>query len=443
MSNLEFTDKELAAIKAEFCPGFNDTQFEVCMTFCRVRNLLPGKHVVFQLRASKEWDEAAGAKVATTKIIFITTIDASRLIAQRTGQYGGQAPEQYIYLDANGAPGIVSEVPLPQLPMTPGVQALPREPWAVRTTVYRKDFDQPVSSVARFDAYAATYSTKEGPVLNSMWARRGPEQLAKCSEMLSLRKAFPEELGGLYLAEEFKPGEDDKPAPVTPASVVPLPPSVPKVDHTPAEGKQEPRPGETKTEFHTTEVPATLPEHSGETLVAKETPKEKVLAAVPGLKTASALPPPEEKKKRGRPAKKSPDNGRDLAAEGGITDADIANAGTPPPVVDEAANLAAAQEFVASVSEFTATEAAAQGLPDPPDYGKIPEGEQKDGFIARFRELEKINGVTNKALGDYIKSQTGKSGSKTLTVREWTETLAKLESAKENGTLKELVKGTK
>ena len=444
MSNLEFTDKELAAIKAEFCPGFNDSQFEVCMTFCRVRNLLPGKHVLFQLRASKEWDEAARAKVPVTKIIFITTIDASRLIAQRTGKYGGQAPEKYIYLDADGTPGVVSEIPLPQLPIIPGAQALPREPWAVRTTVYRKDFDQPVSSVARFDAYAATYE-KDGAVrLNSMWQRRGPEQLAKCSEMLSLRKAFPEELGGLYLDIELKPEtEDEAPRAVTPASVVPLPPSVPKVDHTPAEGKQEPRPGETKAEFHATEVPATLPQHSGETLVVKETPKDKAIAAVPGLKPASEIPAP-VKKKGGRPKKeKSPVNGRDLTAEGGITDTDIANAGNPAPVVDEAANQAAATEFVDSVSNFTTEEAAAQGLPEPPEYSKIPEGEQKKEFIARFREFEKINGITNESLAAFIMKLTGKTSSKFLTVGDWNKALEALDKAKADGTLKEVVKGAK
>jgi hypothetical protein len=440
MSNLEFTPEELTAIRTEYCAGATDTQFELFISECKARNLRPGPHVVFQLRNAKVYDPDTGTSRYVKKPYWITTIGALRLIALRTGQYGGSTPPEYIYLDENGDPAVISQIPLPSKEN----KSLPREPWAVRVSVKRKDFDEPITSVVRFDSVAATQKRDNVFVLTEMWQKRGDAQNAKCSEADALRKAFPEELGSLFLAEEIKnEAEDEKPRAVTPASVVPLPPSVPKVDHTPAEGKQEPRPGETKTEFHTTEVPATLPEHSGETLVTKETPKEKVLAAVPGLKTASALPPPEEKKKRGRPAKKSPDNGRDLAAEGGITDADIANAGTPPPVVDEAANLAAAQEFVASVSEFTATEAAAQGLSNPPDYSKIPEGAQKDGFIARFRELEKVNGVTNKALGDYIKSQTGKSGSKTLTVSEWTDTLAKLEAAKDDGTLKELVKGEK
>jgi len=416
----------------------------VCRTFCRLRGLIPGKHVVFSLRNSREYDEAVGAKIQTTKIVFMTTIDAARLVALRSGEYTGQDPEVYIYLDDNGAPTIESNIPLPQLPLVPGQTALPREPWAVRTTVYRKSFDHPITSVARFDAYAATYKQGDTIRLTEIWSRRSPEMLAKCSEMLSLRKAFPEELASLYLDIELKNEvEDEKPRAVTPASVVPLPPPVPTVDHTPAQGKAEPRPGEPKVEFHASQVPATLPEHSGETLVVKAAPVDPklaaALAAAPSLKPASALPPPKEKKKGGRP-KKSPDNGPPVE---GITDADIASSGTPAPVVDEAANLAEAQEFVASVSNFTPTEAAAQGLPEPPDYSKIPEGKQKDEFIARVRDLVKTTGVDNAALGEYIKKMSGKTSSKYLTVGDWNKAFEVLDKAKADGTIKQLLKETK
>jgi len=330
----------------------------------------------------------------------MTTIDASRLIAERTGHYNGQAPEQYIYLDAEGSPSIVSEIPLPQLPLKPGQSALPREPWAVRTTVYRKDFSQPVSSIARFDAYAATYA-KDGEIkLNEMWARRGPEQLAKCSEMLSLRKAFPEELGGLYIAEEFKPDQDEvAKQPVSPAVAIPSLPAVPKVDQTPATGTDAPRPGE-KVEFHTDKVPATLPEHSGSTLIVKDA----VIAAVPGLKPASELPPP---KKRGRKPKESPNNGQLGAGE--ITDEDTAQIGTPAPVIDHESEKKAAEEFVAST--------------DP-----TPTKEEMAGFTARVRALSAA-GALSTDLKNYVLSVGKKSEPKELTVANWTEALGQLEAA--------------
>ena len=409
--SFELTPNELIAIKSEFCAGFTDEQFTTAMAFCRVRNLLPGKHVIFQKRVSKEWDEAANAKVPVTKIIFITTIDASRLIAQRTGKYAGQSPEEYIYLSDEGTPDVVSTIPLPQLPLpAKGIQALPREPWAVRTTVYHKEFPQPIVSVARFDAYASTYKSQNGPVLTEMWARRGPEQLAKCSEMLSLRKAFPEELGSLYIAEEFKSEAEEPTTPVTPAVAVPLPPPVPAVNQVPAEGKAEPRPGEAKTVYQVTEVPATLPAHSGDTLkvVPKETAKDKALAAVPDLKPASELPPP-EKKKRGPKPKPSPNNGQ---VPGEITDADIPTAENPlPPAPTEAekeANKQEAGEFVESI--------------DP-----TPTPEEQKGFTARVRALA-ASGALNADLKNYILNVGKKSDPKQLTVGNWKQALGELES---------------
>lgn len=422
MSNLELTDAQWASFAAEFCKGFTKEQQDVCRTFCQIRGLLPGKHVVFNLRQSSEWDEAVHAKVKTTKIIFITTIDAARLIAQRTGQYGGQAPEQYVYLDADGSPSILSEIPLPQLPLKPGQQALPREPWAVKTTVYRKDFDHPISSIARFDAYAATYLKDNEVRLNEMWSRRGPEQLAKCSEMLSLRKAFAEELGGVFLDSEFKPDQEEvSTQPISPAVAVSLPPPVPAVNQVPAEGKAEPRPGEAKTVYQVTEVPATLPAHSGDTLkvVPKETAKDKALAAVPDLKPASELPPP-EKKKRGPKPKSSPNNGQ---VPGEITDADIPTAENPlPPAPTEAekeANKQEAGEFVESI--------------DP-----TPTPEEQKGFTARVRALA-ASGALNADLKNYILNVGKKSDPKQLTVGNWKQALGELESL-DKDKLKEVTK---
>lgn len=429
--SLEFSEQELAAIKAEWCKGASDSQFELFISECKARNLRPGVHLVFQLRNSKEYDPTVGASVFVKKPYWITTIAALRLIAQRTGEYLGQGPDEFVYLDAEGLPTIKSDIPLP----TSKTDPTPREPWVARAKVYRKGFTEPMIGMARFEAYAGTRKVGKDSnevVLTDMWVKRGSEQLQKCAEALALRKAFAEEMSGLMILEELKEVEEHTPTSVTPASVVPLPPTVPPVNQTPAIGTDSPRPREVKVEFHADKVPATLPEHSGETLVVKSDAKAATLAAVPGLKTAAEIDAP---KKRGRKPK-SPDNGE--VRDDGITDADIASAGTPAPEFDQEANQKAAQEFVESVTSFTKEEAVAQGLPEPPD--PLPSKEESAAFVARARKLVEP-GVDIKSLGDYTLGLGNKTSSKYLTVGDWTKALTNLEAAKTAGTLKQLVKG--
>ena len=397
---MEFTEAELTAFRAEYAKGATDTQFDLFISECKARQLRPGVHLVFQLRNAKEYDPTLNASVFVKKAYWITTVSALRLIAQRTGEYLGQAPDEFVYLDSDGLPTIKSEFPLPTSKENP----VPREPWVARAKVYRKGFIEPMVGMARFEAYAATRKDGTQLVLTDMWAKRGSEQLQKCAEALALRKAYPEELGNLFIAEELRNEEEEKPIAVTPASVVPLPPSVPKVDQTPAVPTDAPRPNEgPKT------VTGTLPAHSGSVLVVKDEAKEKALAAVPDLQPASALPPP-EKKKCGPKPKESPVNGRDIASEGGITDADIANAGPAPEIVDQ---TEAAQQFVA-------------------DLDPTPTQEEMKGFTARVRALT-AKGKKSDDIKAHVLKVAGPPGqpetdTKKVTVGAWRRALDELEA---------------
>lgn len=110
-------------------------------------------------------------------------IDGARLVAQRTGEYTGQKPIEWT---ADGEKWV--DVWLSDTP-----------PAAARAGVMRKGFDEPLYAVATWNSYAVYYGTK----LSNMWAQHGALMLGKCAEMLALRKAFPMELSGLYVAEEM------------------------------------------------------------------------------------------------------------------------------------------------------------------------------------------------------------------------------------------------
>lgn len=200
---MEFTPEYLAALRSEYAAQASDSQFSLWIEDCKRRNLVPQKDVVLQIRGVKEYDPIKREKVFVKKAIYITTIAAFLKLSERSGKYAGKLPTKWVYLDDNGAPTIESEVPLPDKDRP----AQPRIPWAAKVSVLRKDFDTPITEVARFGAYAQYFNNDGNQTLNSTWSTRGPEQLAKCCLAAALRLSFPEELSAIYLEEELKDEE--------------------------------------------------------------------------------------------------------------------------------------------------------------------------------------------------------------------------------------------
>lgn len=121
-----------------------------------------------------------------------TGIDGYRVIAERHGQYAG--PEGPWWC---GEDGVWKEL-----------WASSEPPVAAKYLVYRKDWRHPAVGIAHFCEYAGR--TGNGS-LTSMWATRSAGQLAKCAEALALRKAFPQDLGGIYTAEEMEQADNPQP----------------------------------------------------------------------------------------------------------------------------------------------------------------------------------------------------------------------------------------
>lgn len=187
MSEL-YNTKRVAELKAQYAPTATPEQLAAWITECKTRNAVPGIDIYLQIRPTKEWDPIKKESVYKNKAIFVSSVGFLRKIAQRSGEYAGQLPSVWLYLDADGMPTISSEVPLKD-----------KHPYAAKASVLRKGWVHPLTVPARWDAYVQTYKDKKTglQVVNPTWSSRGAEQLEKCAEALALRKAFPEELDGL------------------------------------------------------------------------------------------------------------------------------------------------------------------------------------------------------------------------------------------------------
>lgn len=127
-----------------------------------------------------------------TKQTIQTGIDGYRLIARRAAD---RSRETFGYEDTLwcGDDGVWRDVWLSKT-----------APAAAKVTVIRNG--ERFSAVALFSEYAGT--TKDGSYTN-MWATKSSVMIAKCAEALALRKAFPQDLSGIYTAEEMAQADSE------------------------------------------------------------------------------------------------------------------------------------------------------------------------------------------------------------------------------------------
>lgn len=164
-------------------PGAKDESILLAVDYCKARKLdilkKPCHIVPMQVTLSGQKDNNGNDRKIWRDVIM-PGIYEQRITAFRTGQMAGQ--DEPVFGNTVAFKGI--EAP----------------EWC-RVTVYRF-INGERCAFSHTEYFSEACATTRDGLLNSMWRKRPRGQLAKCAEAGALRKAFPDELGGVITADE-------------------------------------------------------------------------------------------------------------------------------------------------------------------------------------------------------------------------------------------------
>jgi phage recombination protein Bet len=185
-----WTPEQTQLISTTIAPGCSGDELRLFAYACQRTGLDPFSKQIYAIKRRSKQRDGSYQEVMSVQV----SIDGFRAIAERTGQLDGS---ETLWCGDDG--------------QWTDVWISAKPPAAAKTTIWRKGSSHPFTGVARF----ADYNAGQG-----LWSKMPAAMIAKCSEALALRKAFPANLSGVYSTDEMEQAEV-QPVTVTAAPALP------------------------------------------------------------------------------------------------------------------------------------------------------------------------------------------------------------------------------
>lgn len=186
-NQIEFSADQVTLIKRQIAPKATDDELKLFLYQAKRTGLDP---LTRQIYCIHRYDKTSGGQKMTVQ----SSIDGFRVVAERSGDYGGQDEPEFI----EGENGKII---------------------CAKVRVYKFRGDQRYQAsvgVAYWDEYVPTAGQ------DYMWKKMPHTMISKVAEALALRKAFPQDLSGLYTSEEMQQADSKESVPVATAEPEPV-----------------------------------------------------------------------------------------------------------------------------------------------------------------------------------------------------------------------------
>jgi phage recombination protein Bet len=165
LQKIDFTQEQVDLIRKQIAPKANENELKLFLYQCKRTGLDPLARQIYCIPIGG-------------RMTIQTSIDGFRVVAERSGFYAGQSEPEFVEDEKGNI-------------ICCKVRVFKFSPAGVR-------YEAAVGV-----AYWAEYAQS-----SPMWNKMKHTMISKCAEALALRKAFPQDLSGLYTTDEMQQAQE-------------------------------------------------------------------------------------------------------------------------------------------------------------------------------------------------------------------------------------------